>query len=236
VYQYDETRNGLISSEEPWGLPPDHEWTFLLGLDLGFEDSTAIVVAAWSETYDKLIEVYCEKHAHMTIPEVAAEVNKAIRVFDNDIDIMIADTGGLGKMIIETLSEQYGLHFERANKKEKPDHIELLNSDLVNGKVLLLPNGHTAREMKVLQWVDNKKKKENPFLENHACDAFLYLWRYARHHYMVLKSATPVKHTREWELYQEKLSLERLGRKSLQDGATFAEEFFDNTPHEELWI
>jgi hypothetical protein len=162
-------------------LPEGHEWQYLLGLDLGYNDSTAIVVAAFSDTHPEMFQVFEYKAPELTFDQIDKQVRRVMKKFP-ELNAMIADTGGLGKTIIESLKER-GLGFEAAVKTDKLDHIELVNSDLRAGNIKLLPDSHLAAEMRLLQWSDSTYKKENKGTDNHLCDAFLYLIRYAYHHF-----------------------------------------------------
>lgn len=177
VYSYSASLNQYDGK-----LPEGHDWKYILGMDIGFEDPTAIVVAAYADTHPDFFHVYDFKSPHLTVPKIAAAVKDAISKF-GEMDVMVADTGGLGKTVIETLAEQYQLYFEKADKREKHDHIELVNSDLRTGRIKISADSYLESEMQFLQWKTKEKKIEDPSLDNHATDAFLYLWRYAYNHF-----------------------------------------------------
>lgn len=209
VYAFDPARNTYEPGDGPHGLPDGHHWNYLLGLDLGFEDPVAIVVMAYSETCNKLYQVWDFKAPHLTVAEVAAAVHKAQQRFGK-FEVMVMDRGTSGgKTMQASLSEMYGLHFVPAEKHDKPDYIDLMNSDLTSGKVLIRPDSHLAAEMKYLQWQDSRRRKEDPQLDNHACDAALYVWRYAYHHY---SKPAPVEISRESQEYFAQLENEQIER------------------------
>jgi len=189
-------------NEYTGGLPDGHDWQYLLGLDLGYNDSTAIVVAAFADTHPEMFQVHEFKAPELTINQIEREVRKVQRIFP-DLNAMIADTGGLGKTIVESLKER-GLGFEAAVKTDKLDHITLVNGDLRAGKIKLLPDSHLAAEMRLLQWTDKTYKKENKGTDNHLCDAFLYLIRYAYHHFWEPAYVEPAADTSEyWANFEE---------------------------------
>ena len=84
--------------ESMFGLPPGHDWQFILGLDLGYHDDTAFVVAAWSPTHPTLYYVHVEKHTKWTIEQVAHRAKQLEDTFGGFM-VRISDTGGLGKML-----------------------------------------------------------------------------------------------------------------------------------------
>jgi hypothetical protein len=187
VYAYNRRSEGINNwvpdptSANPHGLPGEHEWRYLLGIDLGFEDDFALVVAAYSDTCPFLYQVYDYKSPHLIIPEIAREMKRAEARF-GEFEAIVGDAGGLGKAILATLEQQYGISVTPAEKSEKLDHIELLNSDLLSGVCKIRADSYLAAEMEVLQF-DSSGVREHPGCANHACDAFLYLWRYSFHHY-----------------------------------------------------
>lgn len=164
------------------GLPRDHDWRYILGLDLGYHDESAFVVAAWSETDNILRYIRAEKHPHLTVEDIA-EKCKELEVMYGGFDARVADTGGLGRTIIESLAATYQVYFEAARKTEKHDHIKLLNSDMVAGRVQVDPMGELAAEWVVAQWEDSTRKRVDPNCSDHASDAALYVWRYCHHHW-----------------------------------------------------
>ena len=209
VYAFSQELNTYSGS-----LPDGHDWQYLLGLDLGYNDSTAIVVNAFSDTCPEMYQVHEYKEPELTFDQIEKQVRRVLRKFP-DVNVMVADTGGLGKTIIESLRER-GLAFEAAIKTDKLDHIELVNSDLRAGKVKLLPDSHLAAEMRLLQWTDKTYKKEAKGTDNHLCDANLYLIRYAYHHFWepaaVVAEPGSTDYWEEFHLQEESSMLEQHNR------------------------
>jgi hypothetical protein len=179
------------------GLPTGHDWRFIMGLDLGFEDDYAIVVCAYSMTSHELYHVYDWKQNHQDIFAIADAIAAVYGRFKG-FDAMVGDFGGLGTLVVETLNKRFGFNILPAEKREKFDHIELLNADFHAGKVRIIEGSNLSLELRTLQWLmhedDDKsllartgKLKENPSQPNHLCDALLYVWRHSFHHF----SATP---------------------------------------------
>ena len=175
VYAFSKKRN--VSEDFPEG-----EWHYGLGIDLGFSDATALVVVAWSDTVPETYVLDVEKHHGLVTDDIA----KRVRMLDAEygFDRIVCDTGGLGVMITEELNRRHSLNIEAAQKRKKFDHIELMNSDLKKGKLLVVENERTKLlidEIEILEWdhVERAKGKwiEKSDNENHACDALLYIWR-----------------------------------------------------------
>ena len=175
VYQFNKIRN--LAEELP-----DVEWHYALGIDLGFIDSTAFVVICWSDIHPETYVLEVSKFTHLT----SDDIGKKIRWLDNEYEFerIVADTGGLGKMVVEEMSKRFSLNILPAQKRAKFDHIELLNSDFKKGKLQILDteeNQLLIDELELLEWDLNERTKgrfiERSDCENHACDAMLYVWR-----------------------------------------------------------
>jgi len=213
------------------GLPKDMEWQYIMGMDMGFNDDFALVVVAYSPYLDTLYHVYDFRANHMIVPQIASLVKRVVDQFDDKIEAMVADTGNLAKMVVETLNKQYGFFIEAAERSEKLDHIELLNSDLYDKKLKILARSDLFEEMMHLQWdlrgMDKKtairrnKLKEDPNQPNHLCDAMLYTWRFSLHHFSRQREVEPEAETTEfyeaWDEAEYQAACEKYLRKDEQE-------------------
>lgn len=215
VYQYNAARNswtpGPRTRDNPFGLPTGHDWTYVLGVDLGFDAAFALQVAAYSPTHPNYYQVYEYSEPGLVVSQIAGAIKKAQQIAGH-IDIMVGDRGGLGKQIFATLAIEHGLSIEAAQKQDKRDHQELLNSDLIDGRCKILPDSKLAWEMSHLVWeVDKKsirrsgdeatssKKKEADGLPRDNCDAFLYIRTRVYHHLSQEPEEKPIPGTRAFE-------------------------------------
>jgi hypothetical protein len=193
-------------SKNTFGLPGDHDWRYVLGMDLGFQDDFAAVVLAYAETSLVAYAVWDYKSPHLVISDVVAAI-RSIQRRVGEFDAIVADAAGLGLTIVETLNQDFGLPVDKADKHEKFDHIELLNSDFHDGKIKLDPESDLARELEVLQWDLSKGSKYELARLNklryalscpdHLSDAFLYAWRYLYHHFSELRKPATKPNTPE---------------------------------------
>ena len=141
----------------------------------------------------------------MTVGDVARVISETKKIF-GEFEVMVGDRGGLGKMVLAELSERYELHIEAAEKAEKRDYIELLNSDMMEGRIKILEDSELAQEMSFLVW-DSHGQKEDRACANHVCDSFLYTWRYSFHNFSrALKRPPPPNSRAYWD---EKMKEER---------------------------
>lgn len=228
-------------SEELFGLP-DGDWNYILSLDLGFEDDYAIFVGAYNSTDQCFYHVYDFKENHKDVIEIAEKITEVYNMFGGNFTAMIADAGGLGKLVVETLNKRYGWNFQKADKKEKYDHIELLNADFRTGRVKVrkIPGEFCAldTELQSLQWnVDDggksvaelaktSKLKELPGLPNHLCDALLYAWRFSYHFWARKADDVPSVGTPGWHNLQREQAINFLLKSRSDNGKPFKRELY----------
>lgn len=189
VYSYLANRGSGKCSWVPEvvGPQPGDDWSYLVGIDPGYEDESAFSVAAYNRREETLYHIETYKQAHMTVDDVRDYAIGLVARYNPDIAVF--DSGNLGKMIMETLSA-HGLPMVAADKSNKLDYIELLNADIKSGRVKIAEGSELHHEMLALTWdlsrgtrtflARTRQLKENPHQANHACDSFLYLWRWAR--------------------------------------------------------
>jgi len=202
---------GLNEKEGPWHL--------LLGLDLGFVDDSAMVLVAYSETLQELRHIYDFKAPGMDAQAFTEEVLGIIATYGQP-EMIVADVGGGGaKMIIEMLNQRFGLAIQPASKRDKQDHIELINGDFAQDRIKIIPNSDLDHELCGLQWdLSNDSKvilsrtgrlREDPSCPNHLCDALLYVWRFSYHYYATARVDGPEQGTPDWWRVQEEKEIER---------------------------
>lgn len=197
------------------GLPEeDGPWHLVMGLDIGYVDESAFVLAAYSETLRELRHVYDFKKSEMVVEDFAMKVLDVIDQYGLP-EAIVADTGGGGaKMIIEDINQKYGLGIIPAEKRDKQAYIELQNSEFHSERIKIIPGTDLAHELGGLQWDLSRNSKlilartgrlvEDPNCPNHLTDAFLYLYRYSYHFWSEAVPPGPVKGTTEWWKIEEK--------------------------------
>lgn len=204
-------KSGLDPAEGPWHI--------LLGLDIGFVDSSAMVLVAWSETVKELRQIDEFKRSGL---DAQAFIEEVLAIVDEygPPEAVVADFGGSGaRMIVETLNQRYGQAIQAAQKRDKNDYIELLNGDFLADRVKIIPQSELAVELEGLQWdLSNNAKhilartgrlREDPSCPNHLCDALLYIWRFAYHFFSVPNSAAPAPGTLEYAQAEEEAAIAR---------------------------
>lgn len=195
VYAFDEKRNVFST------LPEAERWSCVLGIDIGWRDSTAFVVWGWREGDPNLYELFSFKRPKMTLTAMFKIISKLRESFR--IRAIVADPAGQGRMLIEEANLRWrkdlgGIEMEAAEKSEKRAHIELFNDDIRLGRIKARDGSGLIEEWHLLQW-DETGEDEDARFENHLSDAALYGWRRAQHFRHKPKPDGPTKGTPAWE-------------------------------------
>lgn len=213
VYKLELPRN--IYNQTPSALSPAG-WSYVLGVDTGWEDDNAFVLCAYHENDPHLYVVKTYNKNHMTFDQVIAKIQEFQRDPVMAPNKVIID--GANKQGVESMRVRSTIPFEYADKQGKVDFIEMLNGDLVQGKVLVHADcRELIQEMKGLIWKSDPRdsskiqypKKEHPALSNHLCDAMLYAWRMGYHYHSAPAANRVVKYSKEWYEEQAKEIWER---------------------------
>lgn len=239
VYKFNPERN--LFQDRPH--PTSSGWHYVLSCDLGWEDDNAIVLSAYHDHEPILYVLKTFKQSHMTFDQVAAKLQEFLNDKAHPVNSVIID--GANKQGVETMRMRTDILFEYADKLGKVDHIEILNGDLIQGKIRIHTSCHELiDEMAGLVWktVGDKiiyPKKEHPSLPNHLCDAFLYGWFNGYHFLSSPAKRASMPGTPEYIAEQESLHkqaiAERIQREeqmknpSLQ-GLTWAKDRFGQNP------
>src|SRR5690606_37890568 len=112
---------------------------------------TAFVICAYSSRLRQMRVVADYSKQHMLVPDIADMIYEAQRRF-GPIEKIYADAGNLGKMVVETLVREHGFPIERADKREKYDHIELLNAAFARGEVLIIEGTVLENQLLTVCW------------------------------------------------------------------------------------
>lgn len=189
IYKYDPKHNKATKATF-------QGYQTILGVDLGYEDDTAFVVGAWS-SYDPVLHIiHCESAPKLDLDQVESRM-KALQARFN-IGIITVD--GAGKQFVETLQNRFQIALHRAEKVQKKDFIELMNTDFLMGRIDVFHDNclPLVSEWESLIWdMDVREKtgewKEDRKAANHAADAALYMWRWCHHYAQIPKIAPPTE-------------------------------------------
>lgn len=198
VIQYNAERNHFEQ------LPDGHKWEHVIAVDLGYEDSDAIGVIAFSETSPSAYLVYEETKAKQGITELAIKLDQLIKTYPPLKLVM--DTGGLGKKVAEEMRKRFALPIEAAEKTRKFEFIELLNDALRTGRFRAKRTSLFAQDAMLLEWdrEQPQKPKVSESFHSDIIDAVLYGFRESLHWLHEPRQPKPIRGSLEDFDEQEK--------------------------------
>ena len=167
-------------------VPTDGEWHYIIGIDIGYNDSDAIAVIGYNTHHKKVYLV----DEHVKNKQNISQLVEVIYRYKDEYNPirMVMDAGALGKKIQEELRMRHGLNIEAADKTRKVEFIELLNDDLRTEKFKAFKNSIFEEDCMLVQW-DKDSRIRNPekpkisdTYHSDICDAVLYAWRECRHY------------------------------------------------------
>lgn len=200
VFHYVEPKNNFEAL-------PDHkdQWEYIIGVDIGFDDSDAIAVIGWHPKLKETYLVYEEVKDKQGITELAESIEKLIKQY-NPLKVVM-DTGGLGKKIAEEIKKRFAIAVEPAEKSRKFEFIELLNDALRTRKFFAKKTSRFAQDSLLVEW-DRDTKLDKPKISDayHSdiCDAVLYAFREALHWLYEPEVYKPKRGTAEYFEKEEK--------------------------------
>ncbi len=126
LIKYDSVKNHFTT------MLPGVQYTYIMGIDVGYKDADAIAVLAWSEQ-DPITYLVEEL---VTPKQGITELAEQIEMLDKKYKVskMVMDMGALGKKIGEEIIRRHKLPVEAADKTRKMENIELLNDALRSGR------------------------------------------------------------------------------------------------------
>lgn len=167
------------------------DWAHVIAIDLGHTDPTAINVFAFSPSdrsrtiYHRLgyeqTQMYAQLIAFRLIGEdlnhdAPGGIIGALGEWPN---AMVADSAHqMGASILAELGNVYGVRVEPAAKgfRYKMGAIEVVNGDLVDGRIKVLQDSQLEKQLLGLQWAENRageivERRDQP---NHSTDTLIY--------------------------------------------------------------
>lgn len=134
--------------------PPKQNYTYIMGIDLGFNDADALAVLGWSgsdpTTY--LVEERIERKQGLT--ELVQQINSLRDKYR--ISKLVIDEGGLGKKLAEELRRRHHIPVQPAEKSRKMENVAFLNDALRTGKFKARRDSHFAQDSYSVQ-IDYEK-------------------------------------------------------------------------------
>lgn len=206
VYHFDPSIN-LFNSL------PEGRMTYILGIDIGFNDADAIAVLGYNDIEKKvyLVEEWVKNKQNIT--ELVNKINQ-LRTKYNPVK-MVMDAGALGKKIQEEIRTRHSLNIEAAEKTRKLEFIELLNDDLRTGKFKARPKSRFEEDSYLVQWdySNAEKPKISDSYHTDIGDAVLYAWRACAHFLSEVPKKITDRDTDQYMVELEKKEADKIQRR-----------------------
>jgi len=187
------------------------EYTYVLGIDLGYDDASAFSIVAYHDYDKKCYVIRSYKESELTFTKVAEHIKNIQKKFP--VSRLIID--GANKQGVEDMRQRFQLPFIKAEKTEKAFFLKELRDDIIEGNVKIIEYGNDELivEWKQLQWKDEYKKEEDSRCQNHLSDATLYAWRECKHFAGEKEPTKPPKDSQEYmDELEEKEAIELQAR------------------------
>jgi hypothetical protein len=180
IYRYDPMRNALDHHDFS-----NKHWRYLIGVDFGYEDDTAIVVGAYHPHDGRCYLLESFKKKHMLMDELAAEIDARRRQYSPEHIVV----DGQNKQFVMSMGARFGIPMRFAQKLGKAEHVAAMNNDFRTSKLMVVRGANAAlvEEWDALTWDEGARLrgvfKENASKDNHLADAALYLHHASKHYW-----------------------------------------------------
>lgn len=155
-------------------LPGRHDWRYWAGVDFGWHDPSAIVVAAWAPTCRQVYMVETWSDSHQYADDIASHLLELKARYG--ITRFIGDTGGYGKGPAEQIRRDYAIYIQTAQKGDKINFIEFVNSAFLRGDIKVRAGGQLAKQLGRVAWNESRTNAGNHARDD-ICMAMCYVWR-----------------------------------------------------------
>lgn len=173
VFKYDRNLNHYSE------IPTNDKLNYILGIDIGFDDSDALAVLGYNDTSKTTFLIDEGIRAKQGITELVDQINQYTKRYE--IHKIVMDFGGLGKKIAEEIIRRYGIPVQAAEKSRKHENIELFNDALRTGMFKAKHTSRFAQDCMLLEWDHDKSTPDRRVVSDRyhsdICDAVLYGWR-----------------------------------------------------------
>ena len=199
----------------------DHRgFKFVIGIDLGFDDKSALTVCGWDGVHKILYVIESFGKSKLDITAVAQEIRRLMARYP--AAPLIVD--GANKQAVQEIIKRHQIPLISAQKIDKFEHIQIMNSDFLTGNIKLVYDNCTELidEYEQLVWDERKlpKRVELSSKDNHCADSALYSWRHCYNYIVNHKEEVSIYDKGKVDDFWEKEN-ERIRREKRLGGTSF---------------
>lgn len=190
-------------------LPPG-EYIYILGIDLGHTDADSLSLLAFTRhspiTY-LVEEIVTANQLTDDLAKQIRQITAGKRVRD-----IVADTGGLGKKVVEDLKDRYSFMIEPADKMGKIANYRFLNNALRSGNFKAKKTSRFAQDCSILERDDDRSTPDKIVVKGHsdAVDSCLYAFKLSPAYNYIPAIEKPKPGTPEFVKEQEDLHIKAM--------------------------
>lgn len=174
-YPYDDQLNGFDE------LPLEGEWRTGIGIDLGVVDDTAFVVGKWRRGFPELWIVDTFSRSGLTPSASAAHLLRLKEQYRPNL--IVADTGGIGKAFVAEWAERYNIGVDPASKVDTAGQIGIMAGEMRSGVIKVKRSCRALIDQwRTIMWGE-EHRGHDPRYEDHLADAGRYLTMAVRAQY-----------------------------------------------------
>lgn len=179
VYRYDPSKH------TSYGFTPTPTTEYILGIDNGYHpDPCGFVILAHNG--EQVIALEAHTQREMLIRDMAELIKQYQIKYPN---LHIVSDWANSRWLFAELDKEHGIQVELAEKQRKLDWIEIINGDLLMGRIVindpLVACQILDEQMRNLRWAEKRRdgkllRIEDPSQRNDVTDAFMYAYRKAK--------------------------------------------------------
>jgi hypothetical protein len=179
--------------------------TYILGVDIGYNDATAFTLVAFHHKSPNLFVVEAVKEKELDITDTANRIKTYLRNYP--IGKVVID--GANKQGVEEIKNRHFIPLQAAEKTDKASFLKILADDIARGRIQYFKGrcDSLIEEQEQLQWKDDTKQTEDPRIPNDQNDSLVYSFREARNYLWKEDIKMPSIDTNEYmDKYAKQLS------------------------------
>lgn len=156
---------------------PAANYQYILGMDFGFEDADSFSVLAWSDHSPNTYLVEELVAAKQTYEQMVQNFDQLYKKYN--FAKIVADPGGGGKKLIESLKQRYPIPMNVADKLGKIANYGLLNNALRTGHFFAKRDSRFAQDCNLLERDRDRSTPDRTVVKGHsdAVDSAIYAFR-----------------------------------------------------------
>jgi len=204
-------RRGPTSKSNPFGLPEGYHWRYVCGMDLGFAfEPFVLQVAAYARNHPAVFQALERPLLRgCTVDQMARAYREAEALAGSFVGVVWDTQGPTGSALADALGSIHRIPGEKAQKTQYQDWLELLDSDLGEGRMFILEGSQLHHQMKTLIR-DSKTGRVKKGQKDDAFDAWRYVWSNTYHRYA--EDRPPAKPLEADEARRSALELQAIQR------------------------